>query len=93
MGCPPRPGAGYPSLPPLQHRGPAFSSGASPIPAHRPAFHGAGRFSFYAADAGWNCCSSVEPLSADNELNDPAITWFTVSKYPVPTSRWCFAAV
>jgi len=91
MGCPPRPGAGYPSLPPLQHRDPAFfqrrftrSRASARLPWRWP-------ISFVrdreprgpcpqAADAGWNCCSSVEPFRADSELNDPAMTWFTVSK-------------
>jgi len=87
MGCPPRSGAGYPSLPPLQHRGPAFSLPTILSCPYLGPPHGVGRFSFgpppdlaQAAEAGWNCSSSVEPLSADSELNEPEITWFTVSK-------------
>ena len=39
-----------------------------------------------------NCASSVEPCSASVEesLEIACITW---SKYPAPTSRWCFVAV
>ena len=39
-----------------------------------------------------NCCSSVEPWSAsvDESLDTACIT---LSKYPAPTSRWCFVAV
>ena len=87
MGCPPRPGVGSPSLPPLQHRDPAFLLAAlSWLPANRPATLAPADFpfpmddGFQAAEAGWNCSSSVEPLRADSELSDPEITWFTVSK-------------
>ena len=39
-----------------------------------------------------NCASSVEPWSAsvDESFDTACITW---SKYPAPTSRWCFVAV
>jgi len=84
MGCPPRSGAGYPSLPPLQHRGPAFFRRPPLRPHIGPPSLAPADFSFpnvvHAAEAGWNWSSSVEPVSADSELKDPEITWFTVSK-------------
>ena len=40
-----------------------------------------------------NCCSSVLPASAVIDDVPPATVCVTASKYPAPTSRWCFVAV
>src|SRR6218665_2091737 len=39
--------------------------------------------------AQWNCCSSVEPVSAFTLEGAPWSTVVTSSKYPAPPSCWC----
>src|SRR5690349_5237064 len=50
------------------------------------------RVDFQAALRSKNCSSSVDPFRAAVEAL-ASIVVVTASKYPVPTSRWCFTAV
>jgi len=71
--------------PPAPAPGPAFTSPSIHVFRSAHPF-GDGRFFLrilpgdQAAEAGWNWLSSVEPDSADSELSEPEITWFTRSK-------------